>query len=378
MARFGDWKKRSIIAVTALVLIAALAVVYGRWTRPAVDPVIDLLGQLPPEAATVLYADLGALRQSPFLSALYKWAPQPQLDADYTQFVQATGFNYERDLNRIGAALRPSGAATTAISAIAEGRFDKKKITAYALQTGKRLSENGREVFSIPLSGGREISFTFLRDDRIAVVNSSANEFGAFSPAISSDAQDWRERFLRLAGSPIFAVVRQNAPSSLALPEQGPGGIQSPELSALLKQLQWITIAGRPDAGNMRVVLEGEGSPQLNTLQISDLVNGLLTFAQAGLNEPKMRSQLQPQVREAYLEVLKSADVSRIDRGETKSVRLVFEVSPNFLEAVRPPAPGEAGPLLQKIYPKKGRIRNQSSRTGSPCLKEKAPHSRGT
>jgi hypothetical protein len=231
-------------------------------------------------------------------------------------------------------------------------------MTAYALQTGKRSSQNGREVFSIPMSGGREISFTFLRDDRIAIANSSSAEFGSSNSTISSDAQDWRERFLRLAGSPVFAVVRQGPASSFALPEPGPAGMQSPELSALLKQLQWITIAGKPDSGNMRMVLEGEGSPQMNTLQISDLINGLLVFAQAGLNDPKMRAQLQPQVREAYLEVLKSADVSRIDRGETKSVRLVFEVSPNFLEAVRPLAPGEASPVLQNIHPNKGSIRN--------------------
>jgi hypothetical protein len=64
-------------------------------------------------------------------------------------------------------------------------------------------------------------------------------------------------------------------------------------------------------------------------------------MAQAGLNSPQVRQQLNPQAREAYVEMLKSADVSRIDRGETKSVRLVFEVSSTLLNAARSfvPAP---------------------------------------
>jgi hypothetical protein len=40
-------------------------------------------------------------------------------------------------------------------------------------------------------------------------------------------------------------------------------------------------------------------------------------------------------MREAYLELLKTADVSKLDRGNTKSVRLIFEITPNLLEAAR-------------------------------------------
>src|SRR5260370_37156058 len=67
-------------------------------------------------------------------------------------------------------------------------------------------------------------------------------------------------------------------------------------------------------------------------------VTGVQTCAlpiSCGLNGPKTRQQLDPQAREAYLEMLKGADVSRIDRGETKSVRLVFDITPRFLEAAK-------------------------------------------
>ena len=65
------------------------------------------------------------------------------------------------------------------------------------------------------------------------------------------------------------------------------------------------------------------------------MLNGILLLAQSGLNGPQIRQQLDPQVREAYQEILKSADVSRIDRGETKSVRLVLDITSKFLTAAR-------------------------------------------
>jgi len=350
-------KNRWIIAAASLAVAAVTVVGYRWWAKPEPNAQIEMLGQLPPNPNAVVYVDLAALRQSPFLAALLKWAPQSQIDADYARFVQSTGFDYERDLRRIGLGLYNSGPETT-LFAVAEGRFDKRKLTAYALQAGTRVTQGGREIFSVPVSGARQISFRFLRNDRIALTNGYMGSSESVQPSLNSEAQDWRERFLRLAGSPIFAVVRESAASSGVLSEQAPRALASPELSALLNQLQWITIAGKPDAQNLRVVLEGEGSPQTNTLQMSDVLNGLLVFAEAGLHDPKTRAQLQPQTREAYLEVLKSADVSRIDRGETKSVRLVFDITPNFLEAFRPPGPGEAAPLLQQPSPKKGSIRN--------------------
>jgi hypothetical protein len=333
-------KKPTLITALAatMVLVALLLFAYGHWRGSGADPATELLQAMPFDANTVVYVDAKALRQSPFLAELYKWIPQAAADADYTQFVRTTGFNYETDLDRLGLALTRRGKETT-VFAMAEGRFDHKKITAYALQTGVRQNRNGHEIFSVPISGeSRRITFAFFGDDRIALTNGPDLD-PAFSAApADSDAKAWRERFRRLAGAPIFAVIRQDSALSPAFPNQLPS-YQSPQLSALLEQLQWITLAGKPEEERMRIVLEGEGSPQTNTRELSELLNGLLLFAQAGLSDPKMRQQLQPQVREAYLDVLKSVDVSQLDRGETKSVRLMFLITPAFLEAARAAVP---------------------------------------
>jgi hypothetical protein len=74
----------------------------------------------------------------------------------------------------------------------------------------------------------------------------------------------------------------------------------------------------------------------------------MLLLAQAGLNGPQTRRGLDPQLRDAYLSIIKSADISRLDRGETKSVRAVFDVTADFLKAVAaaPPSPPTVTPAI--------------------------------
>jgi hypothetical protein len=157
---------------------------------------------------------------------------------------------------------------------------------------------------------------------------------------------DWRARFERLAGSPVFAAVRQDAAVGTALAAQAPSGLRSPQLSTLLDQLQWITLAGKPENDRLRVVAEGECTAEGTARQLVDLMNGVVILAQLGLNDAKTRQQLDPAAREAYLELLKSAEISKIDRGDTKSVRLVFDITPGFLEAARraPPVMRDSAP----------------------------------
>jgi hypothetical protein len=352
-------KRRLAGIILAAVLVGAMVFyAYQRWGGSGSSSPNDVLDHMPADAGAVLYIDLAALRQSPFLAELYKWAPQPKTDPDYTQFLESTGFNYERDLHRVGLALSKHGQQTT-FFAVADGRFDRRKIAAYAQQAGTREFQGGKEIFSVPLaSGTRRITFTFLPNDRIALTN-GASLLSSLSPQTAdSDAEAWRERFRRLAGSPVFAVVRQNPSAGTALSAETPRGLRSPQLSALVDQLQWITVAGKPEADRLRVALEGEGSADAPTRQLSELIKGLLVLAEAGLSDQKMRQQLEPDVREAYLEMLKSADARQIDRGETKSVRLTFDVTPKFLAAARVAIPVAPVAPERKATRNKDTIRN--------------------
>jgi hypothetical protein len=85
----------------------------------------------------------------------------------------------------------------------------------------------------------------------------------------------------------------------------------------------------------LRVVADGETSSDRVVRQLNDMFNGLLILAQTGLDDPKSRKQLDPKLRDAYAGVLKSAEVQKLDRGTSKSVRLIFEITPALLESAK-------------------------------------------
>jgi hypothetical protein len=68
---------------------------------------------------------------------------------------------------------------------------------------------------------------------------------------------------------------------------------------------------------------------------LKDFFGGIIVLAQAGLNTPDTRKKLDPQVRDAYLELLKSSEVESLDRGTSKSVRVIFDVTPEILQTAR-------------------------------------------
>ena len=329
--------KREWAALGAGLLLgtAAALYTYQRYAAHSSSGRGDLLEMMPSDAGAVLFVNLAELRSAPFIAQLYAWAPQPQPDEDYAQFLNETDFHYERDLDHLAVAFGKAG-QDSAFFAVADGKFDRQKISALATKSGSVEKHSGREIFAIPESGGpKRIYFSFLGNDRIALT-----DHGDLSQTLSvkkgsEGATEWRARFERLAGSPIFAVIRQDAAPGAALSSQAPGGFRSPQLSTLLDQLQWITVAGKPENDRLRIVAEGESTSEETTRQAADLLNSILVLAEAGLNDAKTRRQLDPSLREAFLALLKGADVSKIDRGDTKSVRLAFELTPAFLESAR-------------------------------------------
>src|SRR5215470_5303881 len=129
-----DKRKKILVCMGVLAVLAAMALVYRHWYRsdsPAVRA--EMLSLLPADTSTVAFLDMAQLRSSPFFEQLLAWAPRLSPDADYAQFIGATGFNYERDLDRLAIASIPRS-PNSSLLAIAEGRFDRKKIEAYATQ----------------------------------------------------------------------------------------------------------------------------------------------------------------------------------------------------------------------------------------------------
>ncbi|MBV9885181.1 MAG: hypothetical protein JO119_01400 [Acidobacteria bacterium] len=307
------------------------------------DPRDSALALIPTDTESVVFADIAQLRNAPFFSALGDWVQQPQqVDADYAKFLHDTGFDYERDLDRIAIATIKRG-QTTEFFAIGDGRFDRKKINTYVSEFGTHDKKDGREIFTVPLHGSsNKISFAFLHQNRIVLTDDPDLPSLLRNPARGTDAKDWRERFDRLSGSPLFAVFRQDAGVGSAIATRTSNGGQAQQLASLIDHLQWITFAGVPEQNRLRVVVEGECPNDSTARDLADVLNGIRVFAQAGLNDPKVRHQLDDQTREAYIDLVHSADIARLDRGETKAVRLILEVTPEQLKAARFSTPLQA------------------------------------
>jgi hypothetical protein len=323
--------------ITGLVLVVAGAFTLHRYfAGDAGDARENALALIPTDTDSVVFADIPQLRTAPFFSALGDWVPQPQqVDAEYAKFLNDTGFDYSRDLDRIAVATIKRGQGTE-FFAVGDGRFDRKKINAYVSEFGTHDKKDGREIFTAPLKGSaRKISFAFLRQNRIVLTDDADLASLLRNPVRGSDAAQWRERFDRLGGSPLFAVFRQDAGVGSALVARAPNRGQAQQLAALLNQLQWISLAGVPEQNQLRLVAEGECPNETSAHDLADVLNGIRMFAQAGLNDPKVRHQLDDQTREAYIDLVHSADISRVDRGETKSVRLILEITPEELKAAR-------------------------------------------
>ncbi len=328
-------RKIALVCATAVLLLTAMLQALHFSRDSASSARQHLLQLVPADATAVIYVDLDELRASPFLAELYAWIPHSSEDSEYLQFVRDTGFSYERDLQRVVVAISNHGSVTN-IFAIADGKFDRKKIEAFFDRNGKSAQHGKWKAFRLNATANEKpLWVAFLSNERIAFSDFENPSAGVSATPSDSFHGEWNPRFERLAGSPLFAVIRQDPSIESALNAAAPGGFHSPQLSALLGQLQWISIAGKPDSDQLRVVAEGECLAPLTASQLSDFLQGLLLLAQNGLNDPKLRQKMNPEEREAYLELLKSADIQKIDRGEWKSVRVMLEITPKFLDIAR-------------------------------------------
>jgi hypothetical protein len=168
--------KRSFPVLLGLVVVAA-----------AVAAVVVLRKHAPPEPARLLpsadgfvYLNFKWIRRANIVAQL----PPVSRDPEYQQFIQATGFEFERDLDQAAFAIHyPAGAATpsppaarqpprsTQFSEVFVGKLDGERLRAY-LQNISHSVENYRsvDIYTIPLEG-RTLRVAILGVDTVAASN---------------------------------------------------------------------------------------------------------------------------------------------------------------------------------------------------------------
>jgi len=313
------------VAVTAIV---AGVLVYAGMQRGGahVSPAAELLSALPAGAPTLVYLDLASLRASGFYQHRPEHDPIAVPSQDYAEFVKSTGFDFEKDLDRVAFASWPASAGKERPQKvlIAEGRFDRPKIRDYATHQGKVDHQQGREVLLFPTDDRKAWnSVSFLNDHRIAIV-AGPSIAPLFGRDVDPASDPVRLRAARLDGVVAFAITRvPEVPDNLA-----PAGAQSTQLASLARSLQWITLAARPEGEDLRISLEGECDNGENARQLQSALEVLRMFGRTALGNPKTKRSIDPATYSVLQALLSSADVTQ--SGER--VRVLLELTPDILK----------------------------------------------
>jgi hypothetical protein len=345
--------KRLWIAVAALAALTAAGLVYlhfasrrasrliaepGAMVYPAspqqAEHALGVLAELPPDAPAIGYIDVESLRKlqsSPLSTLLGLGGSKSREDREYQQFVRETGFDYTRDLDEGAIAFwpentgEPGGGASAENRAfiIADGRFDERKIRAYALKSGKAHARGVQTIYEIP--GAPPVSFEFLSPGRIAITSGTGSaEFLARARPASPDP-GLKAGIDRLAGAPLFAIARADR-----MPKSFYTGLsKSPQVESLAHDVVALTLAAQPQGNVLKVVVDGESASVTNALTIATFLEFSRMGASVALSNPKTSRQLTGE-QGVFLEgLLRESRISRQDRW----VRLTFDITPQMLGA---------------------------------------------
>lgn len=167
---------------------------------------VFLRSKAPPEAARLLPESDGILYINfrPVRAFLHKDMKPPQRVPDYQQFVDATGIDWERDLDQAAIALHrmanPSGPnGPVAYSLVLVGKVDGNRLKAWlAAHAASEDTYAGRTIYDIP-SEGRTVRVAQIGYDMVAISNAPTPE------QIHSIIDRRRTAALPFAGSTLLA-----------------------------------------------------------------------------------------------------------------------------------------------------------------------------
>ena len=160
--------RRSFPVLLGVLLVAA-----------ALTVIVQLRKHAPPEPARLLpggdgflYVNLKWIRRANITGQL----PPVSHDPEYERFLQATGFEFERDLDQAAFAIhypekRLNSAESPRFSEVFVGKLDKERLCAYLKGIATSV-ENYRsiDIYSIPLEG-RTLRAALLGVDTVAASN---------------------------------------------------------------------------------------------------------------------------------------------------------------------------------------------------------------
>ena len=193
-------RKRFTLGIVVLVLLLLAGAIYLRKIAP------PEAARLLPESDGIVYVNFRAIR-----SAAHFGDHPVQHAPDYQRFIDATGIQFERDLDDAAFALHqmpnpqgPNGAV--AFSDVFIGHFDGRRLAKYlATLAESQDTYAGHTIFNIP-SQGRTVRVAILGYDIVAVSNTPTTE------QIHSMIDRYHTAALPFAGSSLLSRYYRQVP----------------------------------------------------------------------------------------------------------------------------------------------------------------------
>jgi len=192
--------RRTLLIVAAVLVMLAVA--------------IFLRSKAPPEAARLLPESDGILyiHLRPLRGFLHKETRPPERVQEYQQFVDATGVDWERDLDEAAIALHhmdnPNGPnGPVAYSMVLVGKITGQRLKSW-MEAHATTSESyaGHTVYSVPSDAGRMVRVAQIGYDTLAISNYPTPE------KIHSMIDRHRSAALPFAGSSVLNQYYREVP----------------------------------------------------------------------------------------------------------------------------------------------------------------------
>ena len=277
------------------------------------------LRYVPPDAAVVAYADVGAIMNSELRLRIKEAMPMQEKGQE--EFQRETGIDIERDIQYVVAAVTPG---THSALLVARGNFNPSLLENLAVQHGGTVEtyREKRLISKSEVAEGKGGTLAFLEPGLVAIGDTATikKAIDAQMTGTSIIGNDEMMTFVRdiEAGNNAWAVGRFDVLTAHAkLPEQ---------IARQIPPVKWFAAAGHINggvSGMVRVEANDDEAAELFRRQ----VNGALAFGEmVGRSDP--RASL----------VLKSLQMS----GSGKTVQLSFTVPGELLQMVLPKVPAVA------------------------------------
>ncbi|HET9401505.1 MAG TPA: hypothetical protein VFO34_11180 [Candidatus Acidoferrales bacterium] len=302
----------------------------GRVALASPSTAADLFADLPTATSpAAIYIDMKSLRASAFLSKIAAMAPEVKKDANYTEFVNATGFNYETDLDQVAIVTDPATQGNSA-QVIAQGRFDEAKIAAYAQAKGKITAKSSGHHYEIKTDdAGNILTMEFISPNRLRVtsVSTKKSDSAANGSSAAPAAIPMREHISRVSDAALFAIFHVNGMKDMnAKPA---GSMATTQMAQLAQSVQWVTLTGNPEATDLRISVEAECDTAANAQQLASGLNTLKMMAPMFLsqaNSPQSTQQIPPEVVAALTQFISSFQISSDDTHAKLSVLFTQQI----------------------------------------------------